>query len=44
MNWLSREFVLSGYDLKHLARVIMTSMQSLTYLEEFSRFHSKDDD
>ena len=22
----------------------MTSMQSLTYLEEFSRFHSKDDD
>lgn len=25
MNWLSREFVLSGYDLKHLARLIMTS-------------------
>jgi hypothetical protein len=25
LDWLAREFVLSGYDLKHLARLILTS-------------------
>lgn len=36
------------HETDHLDGVLffdkMTSMQSLTYLEEFSRFHSKDDD
>jgi peptide deformylase len=36
------------HETDHLEGVLffdrMTSMQSLTYLEEFSRFHSKDDD
>jgi peptide deformylase len=36
------------HENDHLEGVLffdrMTSMQSLTYLEEFSRFHSKDDD
>ena len=36
------------HETDHLDGVLffdrMASMQSLTYLEEFSRFHSKDDD
>ena len=36
------------HETDHLDGVLfvdrMTSMQTLTYLEEFSRYHSKDDD
>jgi peptide deformylase len=36
------------HEADHLDGILffdrMPSMQSLTYLEEFSRFHSKDDD